>query len=79
MFKKGSCRSGISKVNAAVYTQILIDVFSADVIVNTGIAGSLKNEINIGDIVISTEVPYYDVDAGGNQRVYGTDTGVLYN
>ena len=56
-------RSGIGKVNAAACTQILIDVFSADIIINTGIAGSLKNEINIGDIVISTEVLHHDVDA----------------
>ena len=56
-------RSGICKVNAAVCTQILVDVFSADIIINTGIAGSLENEINIGDIVISTDVLHHDVSA----------------
>lgn len=56
-------RSGIGKVNAAVCTQILVDVFSADIIINTGIAGSLKSEINIGDIVISTDVLHHDMDA----------------
>ena len=45
-------RSGIGKVNAAACTQILIDRFKVNAIVNTGIAGSLKNEINIGDTVI---------------------------
>ena len=46
-------RSGIGKVNAAVCTQILVDDFGVDYVINTGIAGSLKAEINIADIVIS--------------------------
>jgi adenosylhomocysteine nucleosidase len=58
-------RSGIGKVNAAVCAQILIDVFEVGAIINTGIAGSLKNEINIGDIVISTEAAHHDFDASG--------------
>lgn len=56
-------QSGIGKVNAAICTQILIDDFQVDGVINTGIAGSLKNEINIGDIVISTDVVQHDVDA----------------
>lgn len=56
-------RSGVSKVNAAVCTQILIDRFGVDAIINTGIAGSLKAEINIGDIVLSTDAVQHDVDA----------------
>lgn len=56
-------RSGVSKVNAAVCTQILIDRFEVDAIINTGIAGSLKSEINIGDIVLSTDAVQHDVDA----------------
>ena len=48
-------RSGIGKVNAAVCTQILADDYHVDAVVNTGIAGSLRQEINIGDIVISTD------------------------
>ncbi len=57
-------RSGIGKVNAAVCAQILIDDFHVSAIVNTGIAGSLKNEINIGDIVLSTDAVQHDVNAG---------------
>lgn len=56
-------RSGIGKVNAAVCTQILADVFGVEAVINTGIAGSLKNEINIGDIVVSTDTLQHDVDA----------------
>lgn len=56
-------KSGIGKTNAAVCTQILIDVFHAEVVINTGVAGSLNSEINIGDIVISTDVIHHDMDA----------------
>lgn len=56
-------RSGIGKVNAAVCTQILADVFEVEAVINTGIAGSLRNEINIGDIVVSTDALQHDMDA----------------
>lgn len=56
-------RSGIGKVNAAVCTQILIDEFGVDAIINTGVAGSLNAQINIGDIVISTDLVQHDMDA----------------
>lgn len=58
-------RCGISKVNAAICVQILVDLFHVDAVINTGIAGSLKNEINIGDIVLSTDAVQHDVDAVG--------------
>ena len=58
-------RSGIGKVNAAVCAQILADDFKAEAIINTGIACSLNNDINIGDIVLSTDVLYHDMDATG--------------
>ncbi len=58
-------RSGIGKVNAAVCSQILVDIYNVDAIINTGIAGSLKNEINIGDIVLSEDTLQHDMDATG--------------
>ena len=58
-------RSGIGKVNAAMCAQILADVYHADHVINTGIAGSLKAEINIGDIVLSTDALQHDMDATG--------------
>ena len=58
-------RSGICKVNAGICAQILADVFSVDAIINTGIAGSLNKNINIGDIVLSTDVVQHDMDATG--------------
>ena len=58
-------RSGIGKVNAGICAQILADVFSVDAIINTGIAGSLNKNINIGDIFLSTDVVQHDMDATG--------------
>ena len=56
-------RSGIGKVNAAVCTQILIDEFEAEAVINTGIAGSLNADINIEDLVISTDLVHHDMNA----------------
>lgn len=56
-------RSGIGKVNAAVCTQILADCYHVDAVINTGIAGSLRAEIDIGDIVLSTDAVQHDMDA----------------
>lgn len=64
-------RSGIGKVNAGICTQILADVFQVNAVINTGIAGSLKTEINIGDIVLSTDTMQHDVDA----REFGYEIG----
>lgn len=58
-------KSGIGKVNAAICTQILVDDFGVDAVINTGIAGALKNEINIGDIVLSEDALQHDMDATG--------------
>ena len=58
-------RSGIGKVNAAMCTQILADIYKVEGVVNTGIAGSLKAEIDIGDIVLSSDALQHDMDATG--------------
>ena len=58
-------RSGIGKVNAAVCTQILVDKFNVDYVINTGIAGSLRAEINFADVVLSDDVLHHDMDAAG--------------
>lgn len=54
-------RSGIGKVNAGICTQILVDDYGVDSVINTGIAGSLRNDIEIGDIVVSVDALQYDV------------------
>ena len=53
---------GVGKVNAAMCTQILCSCYGVTHIVNTGIAGSLCAELDIGDLVVSRDAMYYDVD-----------------
>lgn len=66
-------RSGIGKVNAAVCTQILVNVYNVTTVINTGVAGSLRNEINIGDIVLSKDALNHDMDATG----FGYELGII--
>lgn len=53
---------GVGKVNAALCVQILCDCFGATHVVNTGVAGSLDPELDIGDLVISRDAMYHDFD-----------------
>lgn len=53
--------SGVGKVNAAIATQILIDTYHVNIIINAGTAGGMNHELKIFDTVISTEVAYHDV------------------
>lgn len=55
--------SGIGKVNAAIATQILITEFKVDYVINTGVAGSLDQTLNIFDIVCSIDAIEHDFDA----------------
>jgi adenosylhomocysteine nucleosidase len=55
-------RSGIGKVNAAICTQILIDDFKVDKIINVGIAGGTKENIMPGDVVIAESLVQHDMD-----------------
>ena len=69
---------GVGKVNAALCVQILCDCFGVTHLVNTGIAGSLCNELDIGDLVISRDAMYHDFDCCAfgypNGQVPGLDT-----
>ena len=51
---------GVGKVNAALCVQILCDWFDVTHLVNTGVAGSLCNDLDIGDFVISRDAMYHD-------------------
>lgn len=55
-------KAGVGKVNAACCTQVLIDHFPVSCVINTGIAGSLKAEIDIGDVVLATDAVEHDMD-----------------
>ncbi|CAH0346579.1 5'-methylthioadenosine/S-adenosylhomocysteine nucleosidase [Bacillus sp. CECT 9360] len=64
-------KSGIGKVNAAMSTAILLEKFKPDAVINTGSAGGYLPSLNIGDVVISTEVRHHDVDV----TVFGYEYG----
>ena len=55
-------KCGMGKVNAGVCASDLIDDFGCTKIINTGVAGSLDNKLNIGDIVVSTDAVQHDFD-----------------
>ena len=55
-------QSGIGKVASALATALLIQQFKPDAIINTGSAGGFDPELEVGDVVISTEVRHHDVD-----------------
>ncbi|MEK4329138.1 5'-methylthioadenosine/adenosylhomocysteine nucleosidase [Paenibacillus sp. FSL R7-0312] len=56
------CKSGVGKVNAAVTTQILLDSFGVSRVLFTGVAGAVHPDLNIGDIVISSQCIQHDMD-----------------
>ena len=66
-------RSGVGKVNAGICAQILVDLFQVDLLINTGIAGSLDARIDIGDMVIYTDALQHDMDAS----VFGDPVGQI--
>lgn len=55
-------KCGIGKVNAGMCVQILADLFDVTHIINTGVAGSLNADLDIGDILVSTDAIYHDMD-----------------
>lgn len=65
--KIGNCdlvlvKCGVGKVNAARCTQMLIDRYAPDYVINTGIAGGVGDGLRVGDLVIGTELVQHDFD-----------------
>lgn len=66
-------KSGVGKVNASVCTQVLIDRFQVEKIIFTGVAGALHPDLDIGDIVVSTDCMQHDM----NVTALGYPLGVI--
>jgi adenosylhomocysteine nucleosidase len=66
-------QSGIGKVTAAIATTLLIQLFQPTAVINTGSAGGFDPELNVGDIVVSTELRHHDVDV----TAFGYEPGQL--
>ncbi|MBU9714677.1 5'-methylthioadenosine/adenosylhomocysteine nucleosidase [Bacillus tamaricis] len=56
-------KSGVGKVNGAIAAQMLIDLFDIEALIFTGVAGGVKEELDVEDIVISTSCQQHDIDA----------------
>ncbi|WP_326906729.1 5'-methylthioadenosine/adenosylhomocysteine nucleosidase [Sedimentibacter sp. MB31-C6] len=69
-------KCGIGKVHAAVCAQTMILRYSPNVIINTGVAGSLNNKLDIGDLVISDYVVQHDFDTSGVGDPIGLISGL---
>lgn len=60
-----ACAGGIGKVNIAMATQLLIDRYAPDCVLNAGVAGSMAQELEPGDLVRVTEFYQHDMDTTG--------------
>jgi adenosylhomocysteine nucleosidase len=67
---------GIGKVNAAMCAQIMCSAFGVTHLVNTGVAGSLCNELDIGDILVSVDAMHHDFDCSPVGYVPGKIPGL---
>ena len=75
-------KSGVGKVNAARVTQIMIDNFNLELVINVGSAGALNPMLNIGDVVIANGLVQHDFDitAFGHSKGYITGIGnIIYS
>src|SRR5699024_1267916 len=64
-------KSGIGKVNAAMTTTILMEKYAPTHVINTGSAGGFSEKLDVGDVVISSDVVHHDVDVTAFDYVYG--------
>ena len=73
-------KSGVGKVNAARATQILIDKFPIEYIINLGVAGGLNYKLKLGDIIIGETLVQHDFDitAFGHSKGYIPGIGNIY-
>ncbi len=66
-------RSGIGKVNASICSQVLIDLYAVDYIINVGVAGAINKDLKIGDVVIATDTMHHDIDTS----YFGDEIGII--
>ena len=62
--------SGRGKVNATIYTQLIITHFTPDILINVGVSGGIAEESKIYDIYIGTAYCHYDVRKKQSQYTF---------
>ena len=60
-----AARCGVGKVNAAVCTQTMLLRYQPEVVINSGVAGSLSPELGILDIAVAVDAVQHDYDTTG--------------
>ena len=68
-------QSGVGKVAAAITAQMLIDIFSVDALINTGMAGGLDSRLAVKDLVVGTAALQHDFDLTAFGHAPGYITG----
>ncbi|MGT2958674.1 5'-methylthioadenosine/S-adenosylhomocysteine nucleosidase [Streptococcus bovimastitidis] len=66
-------QSGVGKVMSAMTVAILVESFKVEVLINTGSAGAVASHLNIGDVVVASQLVYHDVDL----TAFGYDYGQM--
>ena len=56
------CKCGVGKVNAAVCAQTMILTWPVRLVINSGVAGALREPLEIGDICVASDLVQHDVD-----------------
>ena len=72
-------KCGIGKVNAALGAQKMINEFHPDCIISSGCAGGNGDDVNVQDVVVSSELCYHDVYCGtaiDDTTIYGQVQGL---
>ena len=72
-------KSGIATVNAAIQAVEMIRQYKPDCIISSGCAGGNGDDINLQDVVVSSELTYHDVYCGkaiDETTVYGQVQGL---
>lgn len=69
--------SGVGKVNSSRTTQLMIDKYDIEYVINIGSAGSATNELKIGDVIIGKRIVQHDFDitAFGHKKGYISNIG----
>lgn len=68
--------SGVGKVNSAIATEAMILKYSPELVINTGVAGTLSDKLNIGDVALSADVVEHDMDTSPLGDPKGFITGL---
>lgn len=69
-------KSGIGKVNAALAATLLHEHYEPKYVINTGSAGGYSDVLNVGDVVVSQDIVYHDVDVTSFDYKYGQVPGM---